>query len=135
LPSNQYCKKHWFHSIRKSSNNYSVMKKNYLLIFVVALLFICNPALAQIENNNATNLIVNTLSGKVKGMQLNGVAVFKSIPYAAPPVGELRFAAPAPHAEWQGVRDASKPGPTAPFPRPVAGDIDDEPTIGNGWIK
>jgi para-nitrobenzyl esterase len=39
-----------------------------------------------------------------------GVRVFKGIPFAAPPVGELRWAAPEPVAKWDGVRDASQFG-------------------------
>lgn len=42
----------------------------------------------------------------------NTFAAFRGIPYAAPPVGPLRFAAPQPPAAWEGVRDASKYGPT-----------------------
>ncbi len=43
-----------------------------------------------------------------------GTAVFLGIPYAAPPVGALRFAAPAPPVAWDGVRAATAFGPTAP---------------------
>ncbi|MFI8263160.1 MULTISPECIES: carboxylesterase/lipase family protein [unclassified Streptomyces] len=43
-----------------------------------------------------------------------GTVSFRGIPYAAPPVGALRFAAPAPPAAWEGVRDAGAFGPTAP---------------------
>ena len=39
-----------------------------------------------------------------------GIRVFKGIPFAAPPVGALRWAAPQPVAKWDGVRDASKFG-------------------------
>ena len=39
-----------------------------------------------------------------------GVRAFKGIPFAAPPVGELRWKAPQPVAKWSGVRDASKFG-------------------------
>ncbi|MFE5773563.1 carboxylesterase/lipase family protein [Streptomyces sp. NPDC056485] len=43
-----------------------------------------------------------------------GTASFRGVPYAAPPVGALRFAAPVPPAAWEGVRDAGAFGPTAP---------------------
>ncbi|GGS82447.1 MULTISPECIES: carboxylesterase/lipase family protein [Streptomyces] len=43
-----------------------------------------------------------------------GTAAFLGIPYAAPPVGPLRFAAPRPPRPWEGVRDAGAYGPTAP---------------------
>ncbi|MEU5806118.1 carboxylesterase family protein [Streptomyces sp. NPDC047718] len=43
-----------------------------------------------------------------------GIAVFRGVPYAAPPVGPLQFAAPEPPTGWDGVRDAGAYGPTAP---------------------
>jgi para-nitrobenzyl esterase len=54
---------------------------------------------------------VSTTSGVV-----SGDGVFRNIPYAAPPTGAARFAAPAPHEPWPGVRDATAPGPSAPAP-------------------
>jgi para-nitrobenzyl esterase len=44
--------------------------------------------------------------GKLKGVIHNGIASFKGIPFAAPPVGDLRWRAPQPPAAWQGVRAA-----------------------------
>jgi para-nitrobenzyl esterase len=44
----------------------------------------------------------------------NGVAVFRGIPFAEPPVGALRFGAPEPAQPWDGVRDAVAFGPAAP---------------------
>ncbi|MEY9844223.1 carboxylesterase/lipase family protein [Streptacidiphilus sp. MAP5-3] len=58
--------------------------------------------------------VVGTGSGSVLGTREDGVAAFRGIPYAASPVGELRFAAPAPHPTWSGARDASRPGPAVP---------------------
>ena len=58
--------------------------------------------------------VVSTASGTVSGTVIDGVARFLGIPYAAPPVGELRFAAPAPPARWDGVRECSKHGPICP---------------------
>ena len=40
----------------------------------------------------------------------NGICRFSAIPYAAPPVGALRFAPPEP-VRWEGPRDATRPGP------------------------
>jgi para-nitrobenzyl esterase len=58
-----------------------------------------------------------TTEGVVRG-RINGSAhVFLNIPYAAPPTGAVRFAATMPHEPWPGVRDATRPGPTAPQPR------------------
>jgi para-nitrobenzyl esterase len=48
--------------------------------------------------------IVRTAAGEVQGLQLDGVASFRGIPYAEPPIGPLRFSEPRPIAPWDGVR-------------------------------
>ncbi len=52
-------------------------------------------------------LRVQTTAGKVQGIASRGVREFNGIPFAAPPVGSLRFAPPAPVEPWPGVLDAS----------------------------
>jgi len=52
-----------------------------------------------------------TQSGPVKGITVGDVAEFRGIPYAAPPVGKLRWRAPETPATWSGTRDASAYGP------------------------
>ncbi len=54
----------------------------------------------------------STTAGLVKGAWRNNCAVFLGIPFAQPPVGPLRFAAPVPHEPWEGVRDALVMGAT-----------------------
>ena len=58
--------------------------------------------------------IAETTAGKIKGAEEDGLYVFRGIPYAAPPVGALRFRAPQPHPGWEGVRDAIDFGAIAP---------------------
>ncbi|HCT14401.1 MAG TPA: carboxylesterase [Corynebacterium nuruki] len=65
-----------------------------------------------------------TTAGRVDGVWREGSAAFLGIPYAAAPVGDLRFTAPVPPDPWTGVRDATRPGPT-PQRRPFS----DTPTI------
>jgi para-nitrobenzyl esterase len=57
---------------------------------------------------------ISTAFGRVRGRTAAGTRVFRGIPYARPPVGELRFAAPEPPERWDGVRDAAAFGPAAP---------------------
>ena len=52
-------------------------------------------------------------SGRLAGGDDQGVHAYKGIPYAAPPVGDLRFQPPAAPANWDGVRQASDYGPVA----------------------
>ena len=59
----------------------------------------------------ARPLVVETASGAVRGVAAPEGQAFLAIPFAAPPVGALRFKPPEPAAPWSGVRDATKPGP------------------------
>jgi para-nitrobenzyl esterase len=62
--------------------------------------------------------ITTTTSGSVRGFVDEGALAFLGIPYADPPLGKLRFAAPARPTKWAGVRDAIAFGPTAPQSEP-----------------
>jgi para-nitrobenzyl esterase len=60
------------------------------------------------------NAAVETRWGKVEGRHNGRCWVWKGIPYARPPIGDLRFRPPQPPERWEGVRDASRFSPIAP---------------------
>jgi para-nitrobenzyl esterase len=63
-------------------------------------------------------LVVEIETGRIRGADESGIRVFRGIPYAAPPVGPLRWRPPRPASSWDGVRAAEDFGP--PCPQPAA---------------
>jgi para-nitrobenzyl esterase len=51
--------------------------------------------------------VIKVAQGEVQGAAADGVAVFKGLPFAAPPVGDLRWRAPQPPTKWPGVRQGN----------------------------
>ncbi|MFI8941636.1 carboxylesterase/lipase family protein [Streptomyces syringium] len=62
---------------------------------------------------------VRTASGTVRGRWTEDLAVFRGVPFARPPIGALRFAAPRPPRPWDGVREAAEFGPPPPQSGPA----------------
>lgn len=92
--------------------------KKILFGILVCVLSICSDAQtnnlsvnkSEPINQSASNVIVSVKNGALKGLTENGVSSFKGIPFAAAPIGELRWRAPQPFPNWRGVRDAIKYG-------------------------
>jgi para-nitrobenzyl esterase len=76
-----------------------------LVIIASAVLLSASPARGEFGE-------VTVVGGRVSGVTASGVTAFKGIPFAAPPVGELRWKAPQPVKAWTGVRDGTKFGPS-----------------------
>jgi para-nitrobenzyl esterase len=80
-----------------------------------AFLLTCLATIFSIDAHadvyDETRPIVEVRNGKLQGGEEHGMLAFKNIPYAAPPVGELRWRPPQPAQNWLGVRDASRFGP------------------------
>ena len=55
--------------------------------------------------------IAETTAGKIEGTEENGLCIFRGVPFAAPPVGSLRFKAPQPVEPWDGIRETKQFGP------------------------
>ena len=67
--------------------------------------------------------LVSIESGQLRGVVADQVVAFKGVPYAAPPVGDLRWRPPQPASKWQGVRSAADYGHDCaqkPFPSDAA---------------
>jgi para-nitrobenzyl esterase len=106
-----------------------------LMLATAACVTVDNTAGAQ---DSIANGPVQTQQGQVRGVPgaLPGITVFKGLPFAAPPVGDLRWEQPRPPASWTGVRLADKWGDNcvqnpAPqrFPVNSATDMPDSPGI------
>ncbi len=73
--------------------------------------------------SNNTNLHVKTANGTLEGtLEKTGIRSFKGIPFAAPPIGDLRWKEPQPVQSWDGVRPAKAFGPRA-MQAPIFGDM------------
>lgn len=66
------------------------------------------PLVSRLALAESTPAHLDTTNGTIVGEETAGVRVFRGIPYAAAPVGILRFRAPEPVAPWKGVRDATR---------------------------
>jgi para-nitrobenzyl esterase len=95
------------------------MKKIYIILFSIMLLVGagCKKQITE---------IVEIEGGTIKGAITKDLIIFKGVPFAAPPVGDLRWKAPQPVQKWEGVRQATKFAP-APIQggNPVSGKSED----------
>src|SRR6516164_6445831 len=65
---------------------------------------------AALSNTVAAETLIATEQGFVRGVETQSVDKFLGIPYAAPPVGDLRWKPPQPHMSWSGILNATKFG-------------------------
>ena len=75
-----------------------------------------SDAIVMVADAQEPLLRTHVETGDVEGVLEGGLAVYKAIPYAAPPVGNLRWRAPQPAKAWEGVRKCDTFGPLPPQP-------------------
>ena len=86
------------------------------LMGVNGQLFEDSDAIVMVAEAKGPLLRTHVETGDVEGVLEGGLAVYKAIPYAAPPVGNLRWKAPQPAKAWEGVRKCDTFGPLPPQP-------------------
>ncbi len=89
------------------------LRRTLLLCSLLAMGLASGPALAHGDGDD-DGPVVRTAEGAVRGFTKNGVNTFLGIPYAAPPVGNLRWRPPQPVQKWRDTLDATKYANTCP---------------------
>jgi para-nitrobenzyl esterase len=104
--------------LKSNSTPNSRSRSGVAFLFAVAMLCLLSATLVFSADDP---LVVHTARGSLRGVSRpSGGAEFLGIPYAQPPVGDLRWHEPEPAKPWKGVRDAASFG--APCAQPVLGD-------------
>ncbi len=100
-----------------------MMTYRWGILTAACLLLTAAVPASSLEPTAVPLAIVHTDSGTVEGSAVGDVVSFKGIPYAAPPVGNLRWRAPQPAPEWSGVHKALAYGTSCM--QPVGKSIED----------
>jgi para-nitrobenzyl esterase len=89
------------------------MSKHRTVLAAIAAIFVLSAGVQAQEPANdapvageANGPVIETKLGKLRGVVADKVVVYKGVPFAAPPVGDLRWRAPAPAAKWSYVKPA-----------------------------
>jgi len=78
----------------------NIIKIQLLILFIFT--YTCRAPI------NAQDVKVKTVSGTISGSKTGDILIFKGVPFAAPPIGDLRWKAPQPLKNWQGVKECTK---------------------------
>src|SRR5438128_10195037 len=92
--------------------NISFSRREFLFVTAASALSLREAFAAD------TYVVADTTAGKVRGVEVEGIKIFKGIPYGANTTGKSRFMPPAPVDKWTGLRDALEYGPSAPQTEP-----------------
>ena len=109
--------------------NKSYSMKRLVLFFAAAI------ALVSCASDTLDTGLVKVDGGMVQGVVDGDMKIFKGIPFAAPPVGDLRWVAPQPVIPWEGVRDASQFGPSPISSMGFPLDASEDCLYLNVWTK
>lgn len=97
------------------------------IVFSVARIVACSLLLTWLSLAAHAATVVKTTDGPIESVSGKGVISFKGIPYAAPPVGELRWREPQPTPKWSGTRKADRYGSACVQNREAAAENGGDP--------
>ncbi|MDP4212718.1 MAG: carboxylesterase family protein [Bacteroidota bacterium] len=83
------------------------------IFFILAVAVLAGSTVSAQTGDQIKLPIVKTKDGELQGIVSSGIEIFKGIPFAQPPVGDLRWKEPQPVKPWAGVRTADHFGPRA----------------------
>jgi para-nitrobenzyl esterase len=109
------CRVHWQAAARRGTALVA------LGVFTAGLASCAGPAAASRPPRSHSALVVSLGDGQLRGKQTGGTDEYLGIPYAAPPIGPLRWRPPQPPARWHGIRTATQFAPHCPQPAGVFG--------------
>ena len=89
-------------------------------VLVICLVLIGFSFLAGCTQKEPASGVVKTDSGYISGTNENGLQIYRGIPYAAPPAGDLRWKPPGPVQPWEGIKETKVFLPACP--QPIAAD-------------
>jgi len=98
-----------------------MVKKFILVASIIALLAGCS--MRPVDSNKPASQVIKISSGIIQGTTAGGVAAYLGIPYAAPPVGDLRWREPQAVTAWEGAMDCTQYGPACPQPKSIFYDV------------
>jgi hypothetical protein len=87
-------------------------RKSYIALWLIAAILFTSASAQEANKSKPeqASAFARVDSGQLQGVEADGVISFKGIPFAAAPVGELRWRPPQPTPRWTGVRQAAEFG-------------------------
>ncbi len=84
-----------------------------------------SSAAALLKGAETPSVTADTAYGRIRGVEVEGIRIFKGVPYGASTAGKNRFMPPVHPTAWAGVRDALEYGPSAPQTAAMKGESED----------
>src|SRR4030042_1927865 len=98
------------YSAKKKPYHKEVCMKRFTSFLLIALVLLSTIAVSCAPAPVAIQDPIKIDTGQISGTTVGDIHVYEGIPFAAPPMGDLRWKPPQPAASWQGVKDCTKFG-------------------------